>query len=585
MQNIDHYLTFAGLTTDPKEIKLGGLKLIDCPDIIQIINRDNQYNGNQRRVITPPLPFAEYQILVEKLRNDDPIFTQLGINIDEKKQLYTNDFRGYKAYLQESKQGNNLSLTPFFFRWLDAHIPEPERRKHTYIVAGSRSGKSELLKCLIHQYIVKGYSSLVVLDPSGKLFNELARFKEFAEFKNAQKLVLFDPYLAINENKYPVINPFEIRFVNPQKLTTQELFILDRASAELTRTIDQIMSDKGAGLTPQMENILKYLVSVIILKGGSFADFMRIFDENNNKDLIEIGENHPNEHIRHFFKHRFLKDKDLNVSITPIKSRVENLASSTLFMRLTTGKSTIDLEHFLDSGKIVFFNLSLGIFGDTLSKNIGKLLIAQLQILSMQRQGKDPKTYKPVHVFIDEMQNYITQSISQILTQSAKYDFFLTLANQYTGQTDGQSAAGKFYAALLGNTGVKIIGRAGADTISDMSTEMNIKKELLQKLKQGNFYVKVAGFDKPAPFTSSRRLLDNSNAMSAEQWEQLKAEQIKKYYREPTNTRGTQGEMQTAPPPPPKDTPKKPQNKTTEQRTEPKQENTQQTGFNPLFDL
>ena len=537
---MQQFLDPAGITTNPDDIFIGGVRLADIPEVAEQIIRQHEAELREliqltkqnglvgdllERLQTPTI--QDYRFAFEpRTPPSHPALQRLGITDETSRYqfttIYENSIAGYFSYLQTIDQDK----AQFFLSWLDAHIKETDRQAHTYIVAGSRSGKSELLKILLHNYIKKGFSSLVVLDPSGKLASEVAHFQNFTNPANASILIYFDPYLGQKNGVYPVINPFEC--------TYKDLYRLDRATDELTRAVNQILADTGSGFTDQMGLIVKRMIAVLLYKGnGSFWDLLRFLNNDQNNDLIEIGKKHPNQAVKEFFLYRFGQDKDLSVSISGIKTRIENLTSNTLFMRCTTGTSTIELQKALDSRKYLIFNLSKGSLGENVSKYLGKLIVAQVQILSLQRQDRPPETYPPVHIFIDEMHNYITQSIEQILTESAKYKYYLTLANQYTGQSDRPTGASQFYTALLGNTWIKVIGKAGYDTIADMSREMGVSKDVLNQLEKGKFYVRV-GNSTPFLLTASKRLLDTQHSMSEREWDSLTIEQLNKYYRKPT---------------------------------------------------
>lgn len=574
----DRLLQGVGLTTNPNDFFIGGVQLGLIPEISDPYIKRKQSNTNQllqmldiddisRQIVqvNQLTTLEEFSyIFTERPNLSKPVFTRLNIKTNEARhyftQRYENDLKGYKAFLQDYYP----TEADFFLRWLKAHIPEKELIKHTYIVAGSRSGKSELLKVLIHNHIRKKKNGLVIIDPSGKLSQEVAEFKEFADPETRKRLVLFDPYLGHQNGVYPVLNPFTF--------TSKDVLELDKATDELTKVINSILSDKNAGFSDQMELIIKRIVAVLLYKGNaSFEDLTRFFYDGDNEDLIELGKKHPNESVKEFFTKRWGIDDGLKISIPSLKTRIENFTGNSILRAVTTGKNTIDLENALDSGKYLIFNLSKGSLSEDLGIQIGKLIIAQIQVLSLQRQVKKPSEYKPVHIFIDEMQNFITQSIEQVLTESAKYKIYLTLANQYTGQTNRSTSATNFYKALLGNTGVKIIGRAGHNTRADMSKEMSIKESYLEKLTKGKFYVKIEGCP-PVLFEGSTRLLDKANSMKPEQWETVIKEQLDLYYRPKTKryTAAPPTDGSTAPPPPP------PMDDKINQR---------KTKFNPKFDF
>ena len=81
-------------------------------------------------------------------------------------------------------------------------------KMHTYIVAGTGAGKSELLKTLVWQHIVKNLSAVVVIDPNGDFSQQIATFKEFSFSPMRERLIYIDP--GLSSNYTPVINPFDL---------------------------------------------------------------------------------------------------------------------------------------------------------------------------------------------------------------------------------------------------------------------------------------------------------------------------------------------------------------------------------------
>ena len=122
-------------------------------DILLTYSQFKRYQDNTRS------PFNQQQNLI-----DD--------NIRHYLRSYTNDYEGYLSYLKNS----NHQLTQFFFRWFKAKLPLSQ--VHTYIVGGSGSGKSELMKNMIYDRVRRAKSAVIVLDPKGDLAKQVARWQE-----------------------------------------------------------------------------------------------------------------------------------------------------------------------------------------------------------------------------------------------------------------------------------------------------------------------------------------------------------------------------------------------------------------------
>ncbi len=104
------------------------------------------------------------------------------------------------------------------------------------------------------------------------------------------------------------------------------------------------------------------------------------------------------------------------------------------FSNMVTGESTINLKDAIDSNKLILFNLAVGNLGDQAPLFIGKIIISLLQSISFQRAGLEKDERKPVYLYIDEFQDFVSPSMIRILTQGRKYKMYLTIANQFVGQ-------------------------------------------------------------------------------------------------------------------------------------------------------
>ena len=131
-----------------------------------------------------------------------------------------------------------------------------------------------------------------------------------------------------------------------------------------------------------------------------------------------------------------------------------------------------------------------------------------------------------VHVFIDECQFYISESVEDILTGARKYGIHLTLAQQVVGQ-DMNAQLKKI---VLGNTDVKITGMNGNASLNAMARETGADPDDLRKLDVGKFFLKH-GKSATYPFRSPTHLLDDANRMGKGKLGKTRSAQLKKYYR------------------------------------------------------
>ena len=238
--------------------------------------------------------------------------------------------------------------------------------------------------------------------------------------------------------------------------------------------------------------------------------------------LVTAGKTSQNPKDRLFFTDGSFSQKSYAPTKNSLKSKIGTYLGYAVFRNFTTGKSTIDLKKLTDGKKWVIFNLSKGDIGKKVSPILGRFLIASLQNIILQRSKTTHRT--PVYLYIDEFQNYTSPTIEEIFSESRKYGFHLTVAHQNTGQL-----LGKMKDLILSNTSVKIVGRNDTDQLQKLSKQILVEFEELDKLTTGLFYMRVEK-DQAKKIKVGTKLIDTKYSMTAQEWEQVKADQLDKYY-------------------------------------------------------
>lgn len=436
-------------------------------------------------------------------------------------QNYEPSLSGYAQFLTENKK-----IEPFFLnRRYFIPVNEAHRRLHTYITGGTGSGKSEVIKSFIWHYLTKNTStSLILLTPHGKIATEVAKMSVNLE---NDRLVYIASNLA--ENYYPCLNPFDIK--NKDQLS-------DREAENFAESFREIFQELLQGIfTEQMNNLLKNTLPIMIkYPNSSIYNLMEILDPNNEKaeKYLNFANKHfKNKNMLDFLAGQFLDDTTYQKTKNAMLTRLQAIFGSTLMQGFMVGKTTIDLESLVNQRKLIIFNISKGEAPNEWAI-IGKFVIASLKIISFKREKYDNKNFVPCHLFIDECQNYITDSMQEILEESRKYKLYLTLAQQ----TAGARMSKELLRSILGNTGIKITGRNGDfETLQIMakSTGANLD-DLKNKLSTGRFSLwKTAlnGETQKPPYivTMPTNTLDDKQSMTTEQWEAVKKRQLQAFYR------------------------------------------------------
>ena len=134
-----------------------------------------------------------------------------------------------------------------------------------------------------------------------------------------------------------------------------------------------------------------------------------------------------------FFRYKF-KETNLVVSRQGIYQKLLNLLNFSVFSDFFCGNSTIDIKRAIDEKKVILFNLSKGKLGDYSSCYIGMMMVAIIQNLIFHRANIRSELRMPVRIYIDEFQDFVTESSEQIFVQGRKYNVGLTVASQIVGQ-------------------------------------------------------------------------------------------------------------------------------------------------------
>lgn len=432
------------------------------------------------------------------------------------KSKYCADPHGYMDYLKEEF---SQEIYKFYLKPLLAKIPIGERKKHTYVVAQTGSGKSELLKMLAYGDIEAKNRAVIIIDPHGDMVEEIARFRRFSPQNNYDDLVYIDP--TLKDGFSPSINPFEIE--NPTENN------IAKTTQELKRVLSALL--QGSGATPQMEAILAPCIAVLLRKNdGCFEDLQRFMDDNQNDDLINLGLNSPNPQHAKLFRDKFTSS-GYESTKHGIYTRMQMLLNDPIFQNLISNKTTINLKQLIDQRKTILFKLSLGEGGSESMEAFGRFIVGMLRIIAVQRSGTPKEERTPTFLYVDEFQNFISEDIEKALTGLRKYGLHLVLANQYVGQNiDAQ-----LQKALFGS-GVRIVGKCESKTAKSAGGEINVKHEEIKNLKVGEFFIQNGSYS-ALKIKVPTILLGNNNAMSDEEWQQVENHNLGQYYSKTGGTK------------------------------------------------
>jgi len=294
---------------------------------------------------------------------------------------------------------------------------QPNRDRHTYIIGKSGSGKTTLMLNMIYQDLKAG-NGLGVIAPEQEMLTE--QILPYIPKDRLNDVIYFNP---ADENPVP-FNPLNLEPGEDPHLKANEVMTI------FQRVI-------GAESTPRIAQILYQCFYALITRPNTtLLDIRKLLNRDNPDFRQQIISQLQDEEAIEFWRDEYPQyPKEAHV---PILYRVapftrDKRVRNTL---CRTGQS-LNFRQVMDTGKIVLFNLSDGILGETTSQLFGQLIVSQIQQAAISRANIPEQKRKRFYLYIDEFQtftNTASASYEKILSRARKYKLALILAHQQTGQ-------------------------------------------------------------------------------------------------------------------------------------------------------
>lgn len=322
-------------------------------------------------------------------------------------------------------------------------LKRKDRRQHMYVIGKTGTGKSVLLHNLIVQDIANG-EGVCVVDPHGELVEDVLEKIP----KSREKDVVY-------------FNPADIDFhvgFNPLQLPDPKYKHL--VASGLMGIFTKIWSNVWSA---RMEYILNNCILALLdTPGTTLLGIPRMLTDKEYRQKI-IG-NLKDPVVKAFWVSEYeeWQDKFRNEAIAPIQNKVGQFLSTSLVRNVVgQSKSTIDIFDLMNEGKIFLVNVSKGRIGEDNSALLGAMLITKIQLAAMERVRIPEKERRDFYLYVDEFQNFATDSFAGVLSEARKYRLNLIIAHQYVGQLVTDMST-KVRDAVFGNVGTMAMFRVGA---------------------------------------------------------------------------------------------------------------------------
>lgn len=323
-------------------------------------------------------------------------------------------------------------------------LPRTDRGRHMYIIGQTGVGKSGLLELMTISDIYSPFGFAVV-DPHGDYAVSILRR---IPAERANDVIYFNPA----DTDFPVaFNPME---VTDTKLKTHTV-------SELIGVLKRMFESWG----PRLEYILRYsLLALLDYPNATMLDITRILTDKRFRN--EVLQHVQDPVVRNFWMIEFASwnDKFAAEAVAPVLNKVGAFTANPLVRNIIgQPKSSFNIRQIMDERKILIVNLSRGLVGEDNASLLGALLVTKIQLAAMSRADIPADQREPFYLYVDEFQNFATDSFATILSEARKYGLNLTVANQYIAQMPQEVKD-----AVFGNVGSVVAFRMSADDARTM---------------------------------------------------------------------------------------------------------------------
>ena len=353
-------------------------------------------------------------------------------------------------------------------------VKRSDRRQHMYVVGKTGTGKTTMIHNMMVQDVMNG-EGVAVIDPHGE-FVESLLFK--IPESRVDDVIYFNP---ADPDSHVGFNVLELPDPKYKHLVASGLMGI------FTKIWSNVWSAR-------MEYIMNNAVLALLdTPGSSLLGVIRLLVDKEYREKIVANVKDPV--VRAFWVHEYeaWRDQFRNEAIAPIQNKVGQFLSTALVRNIVgQSKSTIDIFEIMNSGKIFLANLSKGRIGEDNSALLGSMLITKMQLAAMERVRIPEEERVDFYLYVDEFQNFATDSFANILSEARKYRLDLILAHQYIGQlvTDVST---KVRDAIFGNVGTMVMFRVGSADAEFLENEFSpeFTTEDMVNLPNRHIYLKL----------------------------------------------------------------------------------------------
>jgi CxxC-x17-CxxC domain-containing protein len=344
-----------------------------------------------------------------------------------------------------------------------------------YVIGKTGVGKTVLLKNMALQDIENG-EGMAIVDPHGEFIEEILDKIPASRVKD---VVYFNPA----DTEYPI--SFNILDVPDPKY---KHLIASGLIGIFTKVWANVWSAR-------MEYILdNCILALLDTPNTTLLGVLRILADAEYRQ--KIINNIQDPVVKSFWVNEYTNwpAQYKNEAIAPIQNKVGQFLNVSIVRNIVgQPKSSINVSEIMDSQKILLVNVSKGKIGEDNSALLGAMIITKIQLAAMERIRISEEKRKDFYLYVDEFQNFVTESFANILSEARKYHLNLIVAHQYIGQLVTTESTEKVRDAVFGNAGTLVtfrVGAADAEFLEKEYTPTFVIQDLVN-LPNYNIYLKM----------------------------------------------------------------------------------------------
>ncbi len=335
-------------------------------------------------------------------------------------------------------------------------IKKEDRMRHMYVIGKSGSGKSVMLSHMAIQDIQNG-DGVGIIDPHGDLVEDIL---PHIPKERADDVIIFHP----SDTERPMgLNMLEYDDIEQKDFAVQEMVAI----------FYKLFGEEMIG--PMFEHYMRNAMLALMddeESGATLIEIPRMFtDTKFRKDKLK---NVTNPIVKNFWEQEYEQSQAGQQAadmLSYVISKIGRFLTNDMMRNIVgQAQSGFNITKAMNEGKIVLVNLSKGTTGEVNSSLLGLIIVSKFQMAAMTRAKMRKEDRKDFFLYIDEFQNYCTDSIATILSEARKYRLSLNLAHQYIGQLVKDNDT-SIKDAVFGNAGTLVSFRVGVEDAEVMSKE------------------------------------------------------------------------------------------------------------------